>query len=193
MPNKSYKASQTDWFFGGDGFLATLGPAIDGTIQLAGNCSVIRRRARSASGRLGMTADGGNLSFQVTMPVRPDAEVQKCIANPEGVLFCHRKDANYAYAIPAVCEGIQITSEEEGVVQYALTFTEGESDAATDIGGSVAGVPTTTAGTRPVSSGEEGYVKSSSGITRITAQHTQVNSTVVVIGSPMVAEGGAAA
>ncbi len=188
MADKSYKASKTNIYFGGTAFLADLNSALDGTFVLTGTCTVNRANARDATGVRGKTADGGTLAMSGAGSFRLTDEVKKCLANPNGVLFIDRTDAGFAYAIPAVCHGIQIDDPSDGYVMYALTFSEGEPDTAV-VGGSVAAVPTRDAGSRTVGSGQEAYVKDDSTIVRKTGNFSQTKGTVAVVGSALVAEG----
>ena len=182
MGTQSYKLSQTYLYFGTDTEILDLRQALDGPFGLAGVTSIDRRRTLTAT-RGGITADGISAGFTASCTLRSGTEARKLRATREGRLVIARLDAQYGYGIPVIVTATPITSPAGGALTMAVSFTQHI------MGDAIAG-PLDTEGSFAVSSGEQAYVVDpGSGITVVTTGGTVPNGGVVVIGTPVIAEG----
>ena len=180
---QSYKTSNCDFYYGGPGFLINLGDIMAGPLVLTGRTLIDRRRNRGI-GRRGVTADGVSAGFVTSLTVRAGPAARMIRANPVGVLAIIRHDANYSYAVPMVVSALPTASPSRSALTVTLAFGQAAGT------GAVAATPVT-AGNYAVGAGEEAYVVNpNSGIVHSTAGGAAPAGGFVVVGSPLVAEGG---
>lgn len=180
----SYRFSQTEFYYGGSGFLADLRGSIQGSLVLNGTAVVHREMVSTGTGFVGLTADGVDLGFTATVTLRATPEAQKLVANAEGFLMIHRKEPERAIALPVSVTAIPLSSDSGAVVSYSVTFTQ--APGAVPVEGTAL-----TTGSTAVPAGGAGYLKTATAITARTSGSLAVTGSgaLGVVGTGLKGEG----
>ena len=181
-PREQFTASAAKVWWGGTGFLADLGEDLI-SLNLNGQTTVARLARRTATGRLGHTADGLACGWQVSISARRSDATRKLITNREGILVISRSDSGRALAIPMIVQQINAPSDRAGASTLTATLTQ------RNVGLPVEGPRVTGAGNRPVAQGQELYVVRAAAIERKTAAYAQLATDLVsVVGVGQIGE-----
>lgn len=180
-----YRMSKTDFFFGGPAFLVNMRSSIDSTFSLRGQGTIDRRSIIPDDDEIsGLTADGLEAGVSASGAFRKTPQTDLLLANPEGILFIHRRDALFAYALPMNLDSDALQIPALAALTISLSWSPGdESDP-------VAGIPVV-GGALTVVAGNTGYIldKNTETITTVGMGLYAITATQVgVHGPPLDAE-----
>jgi len=180
----SYRASQCEIIVGTSGSRLDLIDTLDTSLTLTGAVETDRRRTIAAGGTVGVTADGVSCGLTAAGVFRYTAESKKLLELIDVVFVLNRRDANYAYAFPAVVTAVPITSAAGAIVSINATFQQSAE------GPALQAAPRTQAGQVAIASGNQAWHIESGKVTLKTAAFSLAANQFAVVGQPITAEGG---
>ena len=176
---ESYRPSQTKFYYGGSTFVVDLTAHIES--MTAQGLTIIDRRQRITSlGELGTTADAISAGLSCNMSVRLHSDLDDVYANPEGILFVHRTDADDVTAFDCALVARQEAAPADGAVVMALAFMQLAA------GDAVIGAQVIAGNVNPIGT-QVAFLKTNAGITKPTIS-TAVGANVGVVGIPLEAD-----
>ena len=174
----SYLTSNVKLHWGGAAFSVDLADELAGPFTLTGAVSVPRRRVQ---GQSGVTADGVAAGLSAAGVFYASDTLDTLIANLDGFLAVEQTDSARVLVIPMLVVSVGLAAPAANALTRAVRFVQ------SDNGGVVEGARSTSNLT--LSSGEEGYLITSSAITRSTSGTVTVGASQIgVKGTPITAE-----
>ena len=179
----SYQEGMVRWFFGTASELVELTDTSQGG-SVTCTAQQVSTNRRTGTGvqvaASDVVAKGLSATLTILLTDTASDAYSELAALEEGVFFCARTDADYAYAFPAVLADLSYSAPSTSAATASLTFSQAPGGAA------VAGV-LRSSGSLTVASGQQGYIVDTTGtdITAVTANGTVPTSGFGVAGPPL--------